>query len=78
MPFKFFSPKNRKDFYEGQLRDGQDNKGNVLTEKDIAYRQGYIRSVKENNALYAYKNASPEKRAEYKAKKAAYSRNKKH
>ncbi len=65
-----FSPKKKKDSYKKQLESNTNFDGAPLTENDIAYRRGYIKAVNEGNAIYAYKNATPEARAAYKKKKA--------
>ena len=67
MACKFFSPNTKRKRYEQQLKSGVDGKGEKLSESDKAWRKGYNSAVRENNRLFAIKNATPEQRAAYKA-----------
>lgn len=76
MAWKLFTPNTKRKRYEEQIKTGKDHKGNALSEKDIGYREGYAKAVKDNNRIFAIKNATPEQRAQYKEKQKAYKKGK--
>ena len=67
MAWKFFSPNSKRKHYEQQLKTGVNSSGEALSDLDAAYRKGYNRAVRDQNRIFAYKNATPEQRAAYKA-----------
>ncbi len=59
MTWKRLSPDEKCEVFEEQLKSGHNSKGATLTNSDIAFRQGYIKAVKEQNSLLGVTSLEP-------------------